>query len=150
MASSPVSSLILFIAAMIIAASVAGTMVTNVAEVSDAIDTRSVDAEQRIDTEIEVISDPGSSAVYDDPSTTVSVLVKNTGSNTLPAEPGKVDVLVDGEYVPASDQGLTVLEGSSWRPGTVLRLEVDESLSPGEHRVVLVINGDREVFTFYV
>ncbi|WP_227133249.1 flagellar protein G [Halorubellus salinus] len=150
MASSPVSSLILFIAAMIIAASVAGTMVTNVAEVSDAIDTRSVDAEQRIDTEIEVISDPGSSAVYDDGNTEVSVLVKNTGSNTLPAEPGKVDVLVDGEYVPASDQQMTVLDGSSWRPGTVLRLDVDESLSPGEHRIVLVINGDREVFTFYV
>ncbi|MFC6954126.1 flagellar protein G [Halorubellus litoreus] len=150
MASSSVSSLILFIAAMIIAASVAGTMVTNVAEVSNAIDTRSVDAEQRIDTEIEIISDPGSSAVYDDPNATVSVLVKNTGSNTLPDEPGKIDVLVDGQYVPASDQGLTVLDGSSWRPGTVLRLEVDESLSPGEHRVVLVINGDREVFTFYV
>lgn len=150
MASSSVSSLILFIAAMIIAASVAGTMVTNVAEVSNAIDARSVDAEQRIDTEIEIISDPGSSAVYDDSSTTVSVLVKNTGSNTLPAEPGKVDVLVDGEYVPANEQQFFVLEGTDWKPETVVRIEIDRSLSPGEHRVVLVINGDREVFTFYV
>jgi len=150
MASSSVSSLILFIAAMLIAASVAGTMVTNVAQVSDAIDSRSVNAEQRIDTEVEVISDPGSSAVYDDGSTTVSVLVKNTGSNTLPAEPGKVDVLVDGEYVQSSSQDFTVLEGSKWRSGTVVRLEIDRSLSGGEHRVVLVVNGDREVFTFYV
>ncbi|NHN41649.1 flagellar protein G [Halorubellus sp. JP-L1] len=150
MASSSVSSLILFIAAMIIAASVAGTMVTNVAQVSDAIDSRSVDAEQRIDTEIEIISDPGSSAVYDDGSTTVSLLVKNTGANTLPAEPGKVDVIVDGEYVSASAQTFFVLDETSWRTGTVVRLEIDRSLDPGEHRVVLVVNGDREEFTFYV
>lgn len=150
MASSAVSSLILFIAAMIIAASVAGTMVTNVAQVSNAIDTRSVDAEKRIDTEIEVISDPGSSAVYDDGNETVSVLVKNTGETSLPAEPGKVDVLVDGQYVQASSQTFFVLDGTEWRSGTVVRLEIDTSLSAGEHRVVLVINGDREVFTFYV
>jgi flagellar protein FlaG len=150
MASSAVSSLILFIAAMIIAASVAGTMVTNVAQVSNAIDTRSVDAEQRIDTEIEIISDPGSTAVYDDSTTTVSVLVKNTGETSLPAEPGKVDVLVDGQYVQASSQNLSVLDGTEWQSGTVVRLEIDMSLSTGEHRVVLVINGDREVFSFYV
>jgi flagellar protein FlaG len=150
MASSSVSSLILFIAAMIIAASVAGTMVTNVAQVSDAIDSRSVNAEQRIDTEIEVISDPGSAAVYDDGSGTISVLVKNTGSNKLAAEPGKVDVLVDGEYVTMSSQTFYVLEGTSWRPETVVRIEIDKSLSSGEHRVVLVVNGDREEFTFYV
>lgn len=150
MASSSVSSLILFIAAMIIAASVAGTMVTNVAQVSNAIDARSVDAEKRIDTEIEVISDPGSSAVYDDASGTISVLVKNTGSTSLAARPGKVDVLVDGQYVQASDQNLSVLDGTEWRSGSVVRLELDRSLSSGEHRVVLVVNGDREVFTFYV
>lgn len=150
MASSSVSSLILFIAAMIIAASVAGTMVTNVAQVSDAIDSRSVNAEQRIDTEIEIISDSGSTAVYDDGTTTLSVLVKNTGETSLPAEPGKVDVLVDGEYVQASSQTFTVLDGAKWQSGTVVRLEIDRSLNAGEHRVVLVINGDREVFTFYV
>jgi len=150
MASSSMSSLILFIAAMVIAASVAGTMVTNVAQVSDAIDARSVDAEKRIDTEIEVISDPGSSAVYDDSNATISLLVKNTGSNTLPAEPGKVDVIVDGEYVSSSAQTFFVLDGTSWRPGSVVRLELDRSLNAGEHRVVLVVNGDREVFTFHV
>lgn len=150
MASSSVSTLILFIAAMLIAASVAGTMVTNVAQVSNAIDTRSVDAEKRIDTEIEIISDPGSTAVYDDSTTTVSVLVKNTGETSLPAEPGKVDVLVDGQYVQASSQTFSVLDGTDWRSGSVVRLEIDRSLNAGEHRVVLVINGDREVFTFYV
>ena len=43
------SSLILFIAAMLIAVGVAGTMVTNVAQISSAIDSKSLDAEQTID-----------------------------------------------------------------------------------------------------
>ena len=65
------SSLILFIAAMLIAVGVAGTMVTNVAQISSAIDSKSLDAEQTIDTEIEVISDPGASAVYNDSDSTI-------------------------------------------------------------------------------
>jgi flagellar protein FlaG len=149
MAGDSVSSLILFIAAMVVAASVAGTMVTNVAQVSDAIDSKSVNAEQRIDTEIEIISDPGSNAIYNG-SGGVTVLVKNTGSDTLPSEPGDIDVLVDGQYVEASSQSITVLDGSDWRPGTVIRLELTKTLDGGAHRVVLVINGEREEFTFYV
>jgi len=144
------SSLILFIAAMLIAVGVAGTMVTNVAQISSAIDSKSLDAEQTIDTEIEVISDPGASAVYNDSDSTISVLVKNTGTNTLPAEPGKMDVLVDGRYVSMSSQTIFVLDETKWKTGTVIRLEIDESLDAGEHKVVLVINGDREVFTFFV
>lgn len=144
------SSLILFIAAMLIAVGVAGTMVTNVAQISGAIDSKSLDAEQTIDTEIEIISDPGASVVYNDSDSTISVLVKNTGTNTLPAEPGKMDVLVDGQYVSMSSQTIYVLDETKWRTGTVIRLEIDESLNAGEHKVVLVINGDREVFTFYV
>lgn len=134
---------------MVIAASVAGTMVTNVGHVSDAIDTQSVNAEKRIDTDIEVISDPGSGAVYNG-SGGVSLLVKNTGGDTLAAEPGTMDVLIDGEYVSSSTQTVTVLDDEYWRPQTVVRLEFTKSLSSGEHTVVLVINGDREEFTFYV
>jgi len=80
----------------------------------------------------------------------ISVLVKNTGTNTLPAEPGKMDVLVDGRYVSMSSQTIFVLDETKWKTGTVIRLEIDESLDAGEHKVVLVINGDREVFTFFV
>ena len=76
--------------------------------------------------------------------------MKNTGTNTLPAEPGKMDVLVDGRYVSMSSQTIFVLDETKWKTGTVIRLEIDESLDAGEHKVVLVINGDREVFTFFV
>ncbi|MFD1644115.1 flagellar protein G [Haloarchaeobius litoreus] len=150
MASTSVSSMILFIAAMLVAASVAGTLVTSVGDVSGSIDARSADAAQTIDTEIDVISDPGSDAVYDESSTTVTLLVKNTGNGRLSADPSKPDVLVDGQYITASDRSLTVVSGSEWRSGDVVRLELNVDLDPGEHRVVVIINGDREVFEFYV
>ncbi|WP_435334692.1 flagellar protein G [Haloarchaeobius sp. TZWWS8] len=149
MASVSVSSLIMFIAAMLIAVSVAGTMVTNVGQVSSSIDAKSADAAKQIDTEVEVISDPGSSAVYDG-SNTVTLLVKNTGSTRLPAETDELDVLVDGQYVADSDRTLTVVDGSEWRSGNVAQLDLTRNLSPGAHRVVIVVNGDREVFEFYV
>ncbi|SDN20457.1 flagellar protein FlaG [Haloarchaeobius iranensis] len=142
--------MILFIAAMLVAASVAGTLVTSVGDVSGSIDARSADAAQTIDTEVDIISDPGSEAVYDDSTTTVTLLVKNTGNGRLPADASKPDVLVDGQYVGAADRTLTVVSGSEWRSGNVVRLELTADLDPGEHRVVLIVNGDREVFEFYV
>jgi len=150
MASSSVSSMILFIAAMLVAASVAGTLVTSVGDVSGSIDARSADAAQTIDTEIDVISDPGSDAVYADSSSTVTLLVKNTGNGRLSTDASTPDVLLDGQYVSGSDRSLTVLGGSDWRSGDVVRFELTASLDPGEHRVVIIINGDREVFEFYV
>jgi len=142
--------MILFIAAMLVAASVAGTLVTSVGDVSGSIDARSADAAETIDTEIDVISDPGSDAVYDG-STTVTLLVKNTGNGRLSTDASKPDVLVDGQYVGAGDRTLNVVGGGSeWMPGDVVRLELNVDLDPGEHRVVVIINGDREVFEFYV
>ncbi|WP_267641779.1 flagellar protein G [Haloarchaeobius amylolyticus] len=150
MASTSVSSLIMFIAAMLIAVSVAGTMVTNVGEVSSSIDAKSADAAQKIDTEVDIISDPGSAAVYDDGSGTITLLVKNTGNGRLPNATSNVDVLVDGQYVSDGDRSLTVVDGAEWRPGNVARLDLDRSLSAGSHRVVVIVNGDEEVFEFYV
>ncbi len=141
--------MIMFIAAMLIAVSVAGTMVTNVGEVSSSIDAKSADAAKKIDTEVEIISDPGSSAVYDSGSDTVTVLVKNTGSARLSTDAGRLDVLVDGQY--AGSKSLTIVDGSDWRRGNVAELDLTgQDLDSGAHRVVIVVNGDREVFEFYV
>lgn len=149
MASVSVSSLILFIAAMVIAAGVAGTMVNSVAEVSDALGTKSVDVAENIETEVEVISDPGSGAIYDDGTNEVTVLVKNTGSRALPASTDGIELLVDGQYVSPSNVSVSVVSGEDWRPGEVVRVTIDRSLGDGEHRVVVIAGDDREVLTFY-
>ncbi|WP_408957129.1 flagellar protein G [Natrinema sp. 74] len=152
MASDSVSTLILFIAAMLVAAGVAGTLVTNVNELSNSIDTHSADVTEKINTDIEIISDPGSEAVYNSSGAeNVTILVKNTGQETLPADGTGLDVLVNGSYVSSDAYTVTVRDGGGpWRDGTVAELEIDRSLAtPGEHRVVVTVNGAEEVFEFY-
>ncbi|OLZ39729.1 flagellar protein G [Natrinema saccharevitans] len=153
MAGDSVSTLILFIAAMLVAAGVAGTLVTNVNEISNSVEAHSGDVTDKIDTDIEIISDPGSDAVYDsDGSENITLLVKNTGQKTLATDESDLDVLVNGTYVSSDEFTVTVRDGGSqWRSGTVAQLEIDRSLATdAEHRVVVTINGAEEVFEFYV
>jgi flagellar protein FlaG len=146
-ASVSVSHLVLFIAALLVAVSVTGAMTGSVADISESLEEQSLDTSQRIDTDVTVISDPGSDAVYDG-SGTVTVLVKNTGRNTLPTDSERYDVLLDGQYVPANRTSATVLDGERWEPGNVLRLDIDKSLTSGEHRAVVIVNGDEATLRF--
>jgi flagellar protein FlaG len=148
MASTSVSTLIIFIAAVSIAAGVSGAMVTTVGGIADSLDDRGEDVDADIDTEIEIISDPGSDAVYDDGTDTVRVLVKNTGERTIPTADTGVELLVDGRYVPRSEYTVTVVDGGRWRDGNVVRIEANESLAPGDHRVAVIVDRERETLRF--
>lgn len=146
MASVSVSHVVMFIASLVIAASVAGTLVAGVDRVSTSVDDRSAILTDRIDTDIEIISDPGSDAIYD--GTTVTVLVKNTGTRSLPTDPGMIDVLIDGEYV--ADHTLEPITGNDWTRGDVVRIEFDRTLDGGDHRVTVSIDGNRDLLQFRV
>lgn len=145
MASVSSSTLIIFIASILVAASVAGTMTSGVQRLSGALGDRSIDVSHEIQTDVEIISDPGSPAsVYNGTKSELTLLVKNTGSKSLPAAPGTFDIIVDGEY--ATSLTVTVVDGSGWDPGNVVRVNASGvSLSSGDHRVVVIVNGDREV-----
>lgn len=147
MASVPISHLIIFIASIVVAAGVAGTLTTQVEGVSQAIDDQGLDVSQEIRTDIEVISDASSNRVYD--GTQLTLLVKNTGSRTLPDDAGQLDVLVNGTY--QTDVTLTVLDDPAWEPTAVAEVTVSNvSLPPGDHRVKVIVTGDEEVFEFRV
>ncbi|MDF9744659.1 flagellar protein G [Natrinema salsiterrestre] len=153
MAGDSVSTLILFIAAMLVAAGVAGTLVTNVNEISNSVDTKSGEMTDKIETDIEIISDPGSGAVYNsDGAENITLLVKNTGQKTLATDGTGLDILVNGSYVSSDEFAITVQDGGGpWRDGTVAAIEIDRSLATGEeHRVQVTTNGAKEVFEFYV
>jgi flagellar protein FlaG len=147
-ASVSSSTLIIFIASILVAASVAGTMTSGVERLSGALGDRSADVSEEIRSDVEIISDAGSpGSVYNNSSDTLTLLVKNTGSQTLPADPGVVDVIVDGEY--ATTVTVEVVDGSDWTVGNVARVNATGvSLSDGDHRAVVVIHGDREVLSF--
>lgn len=148
MASISSETLILFIASILVAASVAGTMTNGVSRLGDALGDRSIDVSNEVRTDIDVISDPGSDAVYTDPN--VTLLVKNTGSQTLSTDPDTLDIIIDGQY---QTEVSTELVGSDteWDVGSVVRVNVTTTgLSQGSHRAVVIANDDRETFEFRV
>lgn len=146
MASVSASHLILFIASLVIAAGVAGTFTQGVSRLSQGIDDQSLEVSEEVRTDIEVISDAGS-PVYNNSTNTVTLLVKNTGTAEIPADPRFVEILLDGQY--RANATMTVVDGETWRPNNVVRIEItDADLSPGDHRAKLIVNGDEEVFRF--
>lgn len=145
MADVSVPSLILFVASIVIAAGVAGVLIDTVSGISGALDDRGADLAKEVRTDVEVISDGGSD-LYDAESTNLTVYVKNTGSRTIPADPAVFDVIIDGQY--QSSVSMLVVDGDAWRPSNVVQLSIDVSLSSGDHRVLLAVDGDEEVFTF--
>ena len=148
MASAGAAELILFIAALLVAASVAGTLTSEVTRLGDAISARSLDVAGDVRTDVEVISDPAAGVYNTSGNENVTVYVRNTGSSTLLADASAVDVLLDGEY--RTDVTVTAVDGgNTWPEGEVVELQVNATdLAAGDHRLKLVVNGDEEVLRF--
>lgn len=147
MADVSAPSLILFIASLVIAAGVAGVLIDTVSGISNALDERGGDVADNIETDIEIISD-GEAGVYNNSSSTVTLLVKNTGLRTLPAAGGTFDVIVDSEY--QTNVSVTVVDGNAdWQPHGVVEVEISNiALDAGDHRAKVVISGDEEILRF--
>ncbi|UIP00045.1 flagellar protein G [Halobaculum sp. CBA1158] len=148
MAGGSAAELILFIAAIVIAASVAGTLTSEVTRVSDALSAKSLDVAGDIRADAEIVSDAGSRVYNRSGNGNVTIHVRNTGASDLPADPGTIDVLLDGEY--RTDVTVTTVDGdATWHTGDVVRLEFPADLDPDtDHRLKLVVRGDEEVFRF--
>jgi flagellar protein FlaG len=146
-ASTSMETMILFIAGLVVAVGVAGALTGQVQQLSAAIDDTGVDAAEQIRTDVEIVSDAGS-PVYDTLGNgNVTVYVKNTGSENLPADPDQLEVLLDGRY--AANVSLSVVDGDGWDTGNVVNVSVSEpGLASGDHRLKLIVNGDEEVFEF--
>lgn len=150
MASVSTSHMILFIASLIVAASVAGTFTNGIERLSGALGDRSLDVSNQIRTDVEIISDAEAGNVYNaSGNENISVLIKNTGSERLGPTAKLMDVIVDGAY--QTNVSLTVIGSSgSWGVGDVARLNISTSqpLDPGDHRVKIIVNEDEEVLRF--
>jgi flagellar protein FlaG len=149
MAGSSVSHLVLFIASVGIAVGVAGILITTVGDVSSAVTDRGEDLSTSLETQVSVISDPGRGVVYDDAENNVTLLVKNTGSVDIDLRGDEIDVLIDGGFV--ENKTITVVSTNSdvWLSGEVVEITAEDvSLDAGDHRAVVVVNGNKEVFEF--
>lgn len=148
MAGVSASHLIIFIASMMVAASVVGVFTESVGQLSDAISEQGVDVSSDVRSDIEIISDSGSNAIYNaSGNENITLHVKNTGTEQLPARADRLDIFVDGLY--QTDVTVTLLGGAEvWSGGEVVQIDISRQLNPGDHRVKIIVNGDEEVFEF--
>lgn len=144
------SHLVIFIASIVVAAGVAGTLVTQVDRVSTSIVSQNEDVEERIDTDIRIISDTGQpDSIYD--GTELTLYVKNTGGTELTPEVGSIDLLVDGSFI----TGKTVTrvnadDQNRWPPGTVIEVTVDspDPTPSGPTRVTVSVRENEDTIRF--
>ena len=144
------SHLIIFIASIVVAAGVAGTLVTQVDRVSTSISDQSEAAEERIDTDIQIISDTGSDAIYDNNDNgNLTLYVKNTGGTELTPEAGSIDLLVDGSFI--SGKTVTRVNANNpdrWPPGTVVEVTVNGITISGDTRATVSVRENEDTIRF--
>jgi len=152
MASVSASHLIIFVASLVIAAGVVGTLTTGVERVSSSIDDGSLDVSQQIRMDMSVISDSGAS--YDAGTTDLEVYVRNTGSQSVPIEESAVDIVFNGDFLGADEFNIEDANDEDetvWRPGEVVVIELTEDgpvIEDGDNRFFITVNGDEELFEF--
>jgi len=152
MASVSVSHLIIFIAALTVSVGVATTLTVNVQSMTVSMDERGESVAKDIETDVTIISDPGSPAsIYDADNESVTLLVKNTGDRAIEVGTDPPDVLIDGQYQPAPT--VTVVgdqSSSTWSEGDVVRIVISKSLTGGEHRATVRVNSAEDTLRFRV
>ena len=151
MASVSVSHLIIFIASLVVAAGVAGTLTTGVERVSNAVEDGSLDVSQQVRTDIDVVSDPKSPTL--DANDNVTVYVRNTGSQGIFIQPDSIDMVLNGDFVANSEFTVTDANGdrTTARPGDVMAIEINNDngyVNTGDNRLYITVNSDEEVYEF--
>ncbi|RQG86751.1 flagellin [Natrarchaeobius halalkaliphilus] len=153
MASVSAAHMIMFIGSLVLASAVAGTVIMEVGQVSDSIETRGTSVADEIETEIAIISDASRSdaIVDDDDVQTLTVLVKNIGNAELEADSSTVDILVDSSYVSSADVTVERVDVDStvWEPGGVVAIEIADQNVDGDTAVTVIASGNEDTIRFY-
>lgn len=160
MASVSATHIILFIASIVVAAGIAGTLVLEVDNLSGAIEAQGSATATEIGTEVEIVSDAGQPAAIYDPvagDENVTVYVKNIGSEHLEVHHSAIDILVDGQYVSHDYFELEHRygESSSWQTGDVVELRIDVVAADnidvsGDTTVTVIANDNEDSIDFHV
>lgn len=151
MATVSIDKLVIFIASLLVAATVASTLTASVVDLDQTLQGSGLAAADKIETDVDIVGDTGSDAFYNDSTGNVTLLVKNTGQKDLYAQTSQIDVFIDGQY--ATVDALSRPDnatGDVWAPGEILRLTLSHTLDAGEHTISVHVVGDEETVTVYV
>ena len=148
MSSVSASHLVIFIASIVVAAGVAGTLVTQVDRVSTSIVNQNEDVEERIDTDIRIISDTGQpDSIYDSGTNNLTLYVKNTGGTELNIQQDDIDVLVDGSFNSPDTVSRVDDTTDRWPPGTVVEVTVN-GITSGDTRATVSVRENEDTIRF--
>jgi flagellar protein FlaG len=143
--------LVIFIASIVVAAGVAGTLVTQVDRVSESITDQSEGVEEQIDTDIKIISDTGNtSSIYNTSANELTLYVKNTGKTELQIEQDTIDVLIEGQFNEPSNVTRVNDDSVRWPPGSVVEITVDNVDITGDTRITVAVNGNEDTIRLSV
>ncbi len=147
MAGESAAHMILFIATILIASSVAAVMMITIEKMSIEIKNQGEYIKSILSTNFEIINDP-----VNIPNKTVGTniayifYVKNVGDAPFAFTNETITVLIDGLIIPK--QNVTT-NPSVLNPGDVGELDVIASLSSGNHRITVILeNGVSDSFDF--
>ncbi|MDZ7746226.1 MAG: hypothetical protein U5K28_06825 [Halobacteriales archaeon] len=140
MVSTSASHVVIFIAALAVAGGVASMSIDTSGALAESLDGQTDREVTRIDSQITIVSDVNSGAIYNNETEEVTLLVKNVGERTLSSYARAVTVTVDGTFVPTDSQSITVIGGGDWTPGEVARISVQRALTADRHRIQVTVN----------
>lgn len=135
MASTPISHMIFFVAALLVSSMVAAVLLSSVQETSNAFSQRSRNLVDTIRDDITIINDPDS--VSNNP---VIIYIKNTGDSSIPVDKKIFDVLIDGVY--QENYSVTSINGDDeLLPSDVAKITINTTLSSGSHTLRVYVRG---------
>jgi flagellar protein FlaG len=145
MSDSSTTQVIFFVAAIVVAASLAGVFIGLSANMANAVEKRAINFSDKLDTSIKIINDPEYMSYQD---SNLTLYVKNTGSRQM--LPTDLLVMIDGKDQNSSSWA--IIGGSNiWAPSIVLEIRMNISLANGDHSAKVVItNGISDSMGFRI
>lgn len=147
--SNVATTIIMFIAVMLLATGVIITMRTDIERTQNSMRVQGELLNNQIQTNIEITN-----TNYTAGTTTLYII--NNGKTILKLD--RIDVYLDGEFVPRNDTNRSIaIEPSTdsknpglWDPNEIVAIEVYKALSAGEHTIAVTTqyaNKDEELFS---
>ena len=148
------STLVIFIASILVAAGVAGTLVATVGDISNSAETKGDAITESIDADFEILNDGGGTNFYDKNDENITFYIRNTGSNALLQNSDDINILVNGQF----EQNVAIRSVTSdtnddvWAEDEVLEIEVDlgQTLNDSGNRLTVSTKGTERSIEFSV
>jgi len=145
MPGTSASQMIFFIAAMIVATSVAGIFITTTVNLAKDLMKEAERQREEFNTHVTIINDE-SSMPYNSTCSTLVLYTMNTGSTVLNEQGTKI--LINGTYYTKDNMTFTLLDGATeWKNEVVLQITITNiTLASGDYSLKVWVQGAKFAF----